>query len=48
MRYEQWLKKILVGIVENNQLSNQSAKTLYKRIVKKIFGEKRKNNDNEN
>ena len=48
MRYEQWLKKILVNIVENNQLSNQSAQMMYERIVKKIFGEKRKNNDNEN
>ena len=45
MRYEQWLKQIVVGVVEINQLSKQNAITLYEKILKKLFGEKRENDD---
>ena len=48
MRYEQWLKHIVVGVVETNQLSAQNAKILYEKILRKIMREKRKNNDCKN
>jgi hypothetical protein len=48
VRYEQWLKQIVVGVVETNQLSAPNAKTLYEKILKKIFGEKGKNNERKN
>ena len=45
MGYEQWLKQIVVGVIEMNQLSKQNAKMLYEKILKKLFGEKRENDD---
>ena len=47
VKYEEWLRQIVVNVVEINQLSSHSARTMYEKVIRKLFRGMRDTNERE-